>query len=157
MRGGCGGTGGQRADQNPAASGSGELFAVLPATDERIGVAAGPVGAALERAEAMLGCAGAGEVEDGEIVRVVEVIEFRGAKDLRLLVKSGVIAEVRVGQFAEFVERNDVGDFVAVECVDLRSRDAERPPCTGVAAEICWVNVICPSSRNHNVIWTLRR
>ena len=45
--GGRGGSGSQRADQNPAASGSGELFAVLPATDERFGVVAGPVGAAL--------------------------------------------------------------------------------------------------------------
>ena len=63
----------------------------------------------------MLGRAGSGEVEDGEVVRVVEVIEFGGAEDLRFFLKRGVFAEVQVGQFAEFVERDDVGDFVAME------------------------------------------
>src|SRR5947209_2138338 len=115
MRGGCGRTGGHRADQNPAASGPAERFAVLSATGERRGVVAGPVRASLEWAEAMFGCAGAQEVEDGEIVGVIEVVEFRGAKNLRFLVESGVLAEVPIGQSAEFVERNDVGDFVAVD------------------------------------------
>ena len=50
-----------------------------------------------------------------EIVGVVQVIELRRTQYLRFLVESGVIAEVQVIEFAELIERNDVGDFVAMD------------------------------------------
>jgi hypothetical protein len=59
--------------------------------------------------------AGAVEFHDAEIVGVVQVIELRRAQYLRFLVESGVVAEVQVIELAELIERNDVGDFVAMD------------------------------------------
>jgi hypothetical protein len=59
--------------------------------------------------------AGAVKFHDAEIVGVVQVVELRRTQYLRFLVESGVVAEVQVIESAELIERNDVGDFVAMD------------------------------------------
>jgi hypothetical protein len=54
------------------------------------------------------------KLHDAEIVGGVQIIEFRRAQYLRFVVESGVVAEVQVIEFAELIERNDVGNFVAM-------------------------------------------
>jgi hypothetical protein len=121
---GSGCTGRHGADQHPAPRRACQLLAVLPATTPgsvcAVGVNCTPVqpvrvgaGASLFWFGVELG--GTGQPQDGQIVGVVQVVELRRPQDLRFLVKGGVVAEVQVIEVAELVERDDVGDLVAVE------------------------------------------
>ncbi len=110
MRRGGGGTGGHRADEHPAPGGSGERLAVLSAP------LPGNVDADRSVGRLRARRAGCSQPLRHDLVGVVEVVELRSAQHLRLFVESGVVAElqvVEVAEFPEFVEGNDVGDFVA--------------------------------------------
>ena len=41
----------------------------------------------------------------------MQVVELGCAVDLRLAIEGTTLAEIEVSEVAEFVERNDVGDF----------------------------------------------
>ena len=116
VRGGGGGAGRHRADQHATSSRAGQLFAVLPAPGHQLRVAITAVRVTPKRIDAALGHAGAGQVHDDEVVGVVQVIELRRSQDLRFFVEVRVCAEIQVVEPAELIERNDVGDFVAIRC-----------------------------------------
>jgi hypothetical protein len=160
MRSGGRGTGGHGADQHVATRRTTQLLAMLPSTPAQIRIAStaaqlrpvrvGP------RQDTRLDLAGAGQRQDSEIVGVVQVVELGRPQDLRFLVEGGVIAKVQVIEVAELIERDDVGDFVAVEfqpaVARLPSAFWRKRPCKAGVGQ-----PDCPSERNHNVIWTLRR
>ena len=107
------------ADQHPAARRAGQLLAVLPSSDTGLCVVSASVNVTPIRIDAVFaarpGPAGAGEVHDVEIVGVVQVVKLRSPQYLGFLIEGGVVAEVQVIKVAEFIEGNDVGDFIAME------------------------------------------
>jgi hypothetical protein len=112
-------TGGHRANQYPASSRASQLLAMLPPAGGHFRVAPasaqvrpGRVDAAFD---ARLDLTGAVKLHDSQVVGVVQVVKLRRAQHLRLLVEGGVVAEVQVVEVPEFIERDDVGDLVAVE------------------------------------------
>jgi len=76
------------------------------------------------------------EAERHKVVGVVHVVELGRAHDLRIAIERGVRHEVQVGEVAELVERNDVGDFSQPGCSDGPSwgfsvASARRKSCSG--------------------------
>ena len=96
--------------------------------------------------------------QDGEIVGVVAGRRARGRAGPALLSSKAVLSlKSRSASLP-----NSLNGMMSVTSLrwggDQRWRDAERRSLQQeTRAGICWVNLICPSSRNHNVIWTLRR
>lgn len=100
--------------------------------------------------------AGSGQPQRGQIVGVMQVVQFGCPQDLHLAVEGGVVAEVQIVEAAELVERDDVGDLVGVEVWPAVSGSTRGSGCRRPGKTMLG-QPGKSSGRNQSVIWTLRR